>query len=66
MKCIWVSSACRCYSLLATAAALTGPAVPVGTAAGPRIPAVGSDDEVATPVGAGPTEELGGCSDDAE
>ena len=48
-------------SLLATAAALTGPTVPGGTAVcGPRDAAGGSDAEVVTPTGAGPTVELDG------
>ena len=49
-------------SLLATAAALTGPTVPGGAAVcGPRDAAAGgSDAEVVTPTGAGPTVELDG------
>ncbi len=53
-------------ALLATAAALTGPAVPVGTAAGPRTPAVSSGDEVVTPLDPGPTVERGVRGDYAD
>ena len=46
-------------SLLATAAALTGPTVPGGAGVcGPRDAAGGSDAEVVTPTGAGLTVEL--------
>ena len=54
-------------SLLATAAALTVPTVPGGAAVCcPRDAAGGSDAEVVTPTGAGPTVELGGRRADAD